>query len=107
MIGRKEMINRAPKKRFQRSFSCDACGSEIALAREVFIVREACALPEESEIYHMHAHCAERFVGRQSGRWDTFPLASMDAVWLLPMVPIARLEEDEPVGADPAAHLYA
>jgi hypothetical protein len=101
------MIERASKKRFHRTFKCDACGVEIALAREAVVVREACALPEEFELFQMHPHCAEQFVSRQSGRWEIYPLASMEAQWLLPMVPLERLDEDEPVTAKPAAHLFA
>lgn len=96
------MIQRASNHQFHRNFVCDACGEDIDHARDVVLVRETYALPEEPDCYHMHHQCAERFVERQPGRWSIFPLASMEAVWLLPMIPSLIHEQEESVATDHA-----
>ena len=63
---------------------CAVCGSTIDDRRQVRLLRDADASPEDPSVFHVHDRCVSKFVARQHGHWAVHRVPSLAASWLLP-----------------------
>lgn len=67
-------------------FVCDGCGREIADRREVYLLREADAIPEDLTVRHVHRACADAFQTEDRPPPQRYPLSAPEAAWFLPVL---------------------
>lgn len=73
--------------RYQHCYVCDHCREQVAPEDELVLMREYCALPEDTTLYHLHRACVDHFLAAEADRrWEEIGPVSVDAVWLIPVV---------------------